>query len=144
MVLSSGGVVTGKLEVTELDIFKTSSWHIGSETNRIDLIIDHPDGCINTLIGDLNLAAEAGHRIIAQNFLQLEASEQCGIRTITPGNNSVSITNGLSSNTVISITPMQCTEYKYWVEVENGEGIIYIDDNLSTGNLSFYYIIIRK
>ncbi|MBR5902378.1 hypothetical protein IKZ40_08580 [bacterium] len=145
IVLSSGGVVTGKLEVTDFIIRNSGNWHIGTETNRTDLIIDNQEGNIATLDGDLNLIANGNNKSIkALSFLQVNYPGQCGKIAIPAGDNYAIISETLSSNAVINITPAQDTLLRYWVDIDvSGQATINISDTCNT-NLYFYYSILKK
>lgn len=145
LVLSSGGTVTGKLEVTDFIIRNSGDWHIGTETNRTDLIIDNQEGNIATLDGDLNLIANGENKSIkALSFLQINYPGQCGKLVIPAGDTYAIISETLSSNAVINITPAQDTLLRYWVDIDIlGQATINISDTCNT-NLYFYYSILKK
>ena len=144
LVLSSGGTVTGKLEVTQLRIINTGNWHIGTTTNRCDIIINHPNGYITSLSGDLNLAAGSGRKIRAQNFVEFDHPEQCGKTTILEGASFSVISTNLSSNSIISVTPLQDPGARYWVNINtSGQATVNISGTAAY-NLEFFYIIMKK
>lgn len=145
IVLSSGGTVTGKLNVSELSIKNEGNWHIGTETNKTDIIIDNQEAYIATLDGDLNLIANGTNRLIrAFSFLSFDHRGQCGKVTITAGDTSEVIANNLSSNAVVNITPAQDTLLRYWVDIDDfGEATINISGT-NAYELSFYYSIMKK
>ncbi|MBO7434783.1 hypothetical protein J6U76_02140 [bacterium] len=145
LVLSSGGSVTGKLEVTDFIFRNSGDWHIGTETNRTDLIIDNQEGNIATLDGDLNLIANGENKSIkALSFLQINYPGQCGKLVIPAGDTYAIICETLSPNAVINITPAQDTLLRYWVDIDiSGQATINISDTCNT-NLYFYYSILKK
>ncbi len=144
LIKQKGGSITGTLFVSDLVLTNNVNWHIGTVAKRADIVFDHPDGCITTLTGDLNLAAETGNKIKAQNFLELENTNQCGRIAILSGYTSVEIADNLTPNAVINITPCQQTNVKYWVEVnEFGHATINID-NSEQEDLFFFFTILRN
>ena len=143
LVLSSGGIVTGRLEVAKLRITNNGSWHVGTITNRSDIIIDHPDGCITSLSGNLNLAAGVGSKIKMQSFLEL-AEGQCGKVKILEGASIAVISSNLSTNAIINITPLQDPGARYWVNINTiGQATVNLSD-IADNDLEFYYIILKK
>ena len=143
LVLSSGGVVTGKLEVAKLRITNNGHWHIGTVTNRADIIMDHSEACITSLSGDLNLAAGAGGNIKMRSFLEL-VEGQCGKVRILEGTSTGVISNNLSTNAIINVTPIQDPEARYWVDIDlTGQATINMSD-IASDDLDFYFIIIKK
>lgn len=143
LVLSSGGVVTGKLEVAKLRITNNGHWHIGTVTNRADIIMDHSEACITSLSGDLNLAAGAGGNIKMRSFLEL-VEGQCGKVRILEGTSTGVISNNLSTNAIINVTPIQDPEARYWVDIDlAGQATINMSD-IASDDLDFYFIIIKK
>ena len=144
LVLSSGGTVTGKLDVAKLNITSLNEWHIGAITNRTDIVMDHPEACITSLSGDLNFSAGTDNKIKAHSFFELGNPDQCGMVTILSGDTTVAIADDCSEDTVISVTPAQQVNKKYWAEIDSlGSATIQID-NSSSENLSFYFVIFRK
>lgn len=145
IITTAGGTVTGTLTVSTLILPNNGNWLIGTPTNRTDIVISHQEGCITTLNGDLNLAANGGGgKIKAMSFFELEDPCQCGKKRITAGSDSVIITNNLTSDAVISITPAQRVDFKYWVEVnEFGTAIIKMSD-LAQYDLDFYFTIFKQ
>lgn len=143
LVLSSGGVVTGKLEVAKLRITNNGHWHIGTVTNRADIIMDHSEACITSLSGDLNLAAGAGGNIKMRSFLEL-IEGQCGKVRILEGTSVGVISNNLSTNAIINVTPIQDPEARYWVDIDlTGQATINMSD-VASDDIDFYFIIIKK
>lgn len=143
LVLSSGGVVTGKLEVAKLRITNNGHWHIGTVTNRADIIMDHSEACITSLSGDLNLAAGAGGNIKMRSFLEL-VEGQCGKVRILEGTSVGVISNNLSTNAIINVTPIQDPEARYWVDIDlTGQATINMSD-VASDDIDFYFIIIKK
>ena len=143
LILSSGGTVTGKLEVTQLRIINNGSWHIGTVTNRSDIIIDHPEACISSLYGNLNLAASAGNNIKMQSFLEL-VEGQCGLARILEGTSFGVISNNLSTNAIINVTPLQDPGARYWVNIDcTGQATINMS-GIASDDLDFYFIIMKK
>lgn len=144
LIKQKGGSITGTLFVSDLVLTNNVNWHIGTVAKRADIVFDHPDGCITTITGDLNLAAQTGNIIRAQNFFEFENANQCGRIAIISGSTSVNIAENITSNAVINITPCQCMNVKYWVEIsESGVATINIDDS-EYEDLFFFFMILRK
>ncbi len=145
LITKAGGSITGSLEVVDLTVKNPGNWHIGTQTNKTDLIIDNQDGYISTLNGDLNLMANGTNRMIkAVSFFQFECPGQCGRIKIEEGGTFGIIAENLSSNAVVNITPMQETFSRYWVDIDVlGQATIYISDPTNSC-LFFYYTIIHK
>lgn len=145
LITKAGGSITGSLEVVDLTVKNPGNWHIGTQTNKTDLIIDNQDGYISTLDGDLNLMANGTNRMIkAVSFFQFECPGQCGRIKIEEGGTFGIIAENLSSNAVVNITPMQETFSRYWVDIDVlGQATIYISDPTNSC-LFFYYTIIHK
>lgn len=144
LIMQRGGSITGTLFVSDLVLTNNLNWHIGTAEKRSDIVFDHPDACITTLAGDLNLAAETGNIIRAQNFFEFENTNQCGRIAIISGSTSVEIAENITSNAVINITPCQSMDVKYWVEIsESGVATINID-NSENEDLFFFFMILRK
>ena len=144
LITKAGGSITGNLEVADLVVNNSGNWHIGTETNKTDIIIDNADACISSSNGDLNLVANGiGSKINAGSFLQF-SPEQCGRVTIFEGETSALIAENLSSNAVITITPAQDTAIRYWLSIDSlGQASINITNNYDS-DLEFYYLILRK
>ena len=70
---------------------------------------------------------------------------QYGKVKITQGSLSATIANGLTTNTIINITPAQVMYPRYWVEIDElGCGKVKIDTSYPVSNdLTFYYMIIK-
>ena len=145
LITVNGGTITGELYVEDLILPNNGSWLIGNATTRSDIKINNPNGCITTSSGDLNLACNGEDtKIIAHDFVQFSDSEQCGKVIISAGSTSVSIASDLSSDAVVTVTPSQQTNVKYWVEINSlGGGSIVIDEQTNC-DLSFFYMIMRK
>ena len=143
LVLSSGGTVTGKLEVADFVVRNSGDWHIGTETNRTDIIIDNASAFISSSNGDLNLVANGGNKINAGSFLQF-SPDQCGKVTIIEGYETALIAENLSTNAVIILTPAQDTISRYWINIDlSGQASVNIS-NSCNNDIEFYYFILKK
>lgn len=71
---------------------------------------------------------------------------QYGKVTITQGNLSATIATGLTTDTIINVTPAQVMYPRYWVEIDgSGCGQVKIDTSYPVLNdLTFYYMIIKQ
>lgn len=145
LITTAGGTINGQLTVANLVFPNTGSWYIGNSTTKSDIIINNQNGYITTSGGDLNLACNGDDsKINALNFVQFADTDQCGKVTIAAGNTSVATPGTFSQDAVVTVTPCQQTDVKYWFEIDNlGLGSININDYVST-DLSFYYVIMRK
>ncbi len=145
LIKTSGGTVTGTLTVSNLILPNNGNWMIGNPTNRTDIVISHQEGCITTLDGDLNLAANgADGKIKARSFFELEEPNQCGKKRITADSDSVIIATNLTNDAVISITPAQRVDFKYWVEIDEfGTALIKLSDETNE-DLLFYFTILKQ
>ena len=144
LVLSSGGTVTGQLNVAEFHINSPGDWIIGDQENIGNLIIGNASGAIGTSSGDLKLQAESGN-IQALNFLILPQT-QCNSITIPSGYNTVSESvAGITENAIILLTPCQEMSTCFWVEINTitGSFTVNIKDR-QTSPCKFNYCIMRK
>ena len=71
---------------------------------------------------------------------------QYGKVTITLGNLDATIATGLTTDTIINVTPAQVVYQRYWVEIDaSGCGKVKIDTSYpNTTDLTFYYTIIKQ
>lgn len=71
---------------------------------------------------------------------------QYGKVTITLGNLDATIATGLTTGTIINVTPAQVVYQRYWVEIDaSGCGKIKIDTSYPNAtDLTFYYTIIKQ
>lgn len=145
LITTAGGTVTGPLTVSNLILPNNGNWMIGNPTNKTDIIISHQEGCITTLNGDLNLVANGVEsKIKAQSFFELENPNQCGKKIIMAGNDSTIIATNLTDDAVISITPAQRVDFKYWIEInELGTALIKLSD-YADEDLCFYFTILKR
>lgn len=145
LIKTSGGTVTGTLTVSNLILPNNGNWMIGNPTNRTDIVISHHEGCITTLNGDLNLEANgAAGKIKARSFFELEEPNQCGKKRIMAGSDSAIIATNLTDDAVISITPAQRVDFKYWVEIDEfGTALIKLSDETNE-DLFFYFTILKQ
>ncbi len=145
LIMQCGGTITGILSVADLRLKDDGNWHIGTVTNRTDLIIDHQDAFITTLDGDLNLEANGSGSVInAGSFLQLSDQGQCGKVTVISGDTTAIIAENMSPDAVICVTPAQSTTATYWVNINTeGQAIVNINNSLN-GNLEFFFVILKK
>ena len=145
LITTAGGTVTGPLTVSNLILPNNGNWMIGNPTNKTDIIISHQEGCITTLNGDLNLVANGVEsKIKAQSFFELENPNQCGKKIIMAGNDSAIIATNLTDDAVISITPAQRVDFKYWIEInELGTALIKLSD-YADEDLCFYFTILKR
>jgi hypothetical protein len=145
IITTAGGTVTGTLTVSTLILPNNGNWLIGTPTNRTDIVISHQEGCITTLNGDLNLAANGGGgKIKAMSFFELEEPNQCGKKRIMAGSDSAIIATNLTDDAVISITPAQRVDFKYWVEIDEfGTALIKLSDETNE-DLLFYFTIMKQ
>ena len=145
LIMQHGGTITGILSVADLKLKNDGNWHIGTVTNRTDLIIDHQDAFITTLNGDLNLEANGiGSIINAGSFLQLSCQGQCGKVTIIKNSTTAIIAENMSADAVITVTPAQSTTAIYWVNINSaGQATVNINSTLNE-NLEFYFAILKK
>ena len=145
LITVNGGTITGELYVEELVLPNNGTWYIGTDLGRCDIVLRNSSATITTEDGDLNFNTNGSEsKIVAQKFLQFADTEQCGKITICAGFDSTEISSGLTSDSVITVTPAQETSLRYWVEIDNsGTGTIKISDEATT-DLSFYFCIMRK
>ena len=70
---------------------------------------------------------------------------QYGKVTITLGNLDATIATGLTTDTIINVTPAQVMYPRYWVEIDgSGCGKVKIDTSYPVLNdLTFYYMVIK-
>lgn len=145
LITAAGGTINGELTVASLILSNAGSWHIGNSATRSDIIINNQNGCITTSNGDLNLACNGDNsKINIQNFAHFGDSEQCGKVTIEAGDTSHSISSALSQDAVVTVTPCQQTDVKYWVEIDSLGVCSVVIEGAINNNLSFYYVIMRK
>ena len=144
LVLSSGGTVTGKLDVCELEILSSGDWVLGA-TNRVgNLIIANSNAVISSTGGDLRLQASSG-KIDALNFVNL-AEIQTGSIVIPAGlqNYYIEIPD-ITEEAVVLLTPCQSMNTDYWVEINMALGRIIINlGDEQQSDCKFYYCITRK
>lgn len=71
---------------------------------------------------------------------------QYGKVTITLGNLDATIATGLTTDTIINVTPAKVVYQRYWVEIDaSGCGKVKIDTSYpNTTDLTFYYTIIKQ
>lgn len=144
IVLSSGGTVTGKLDVCELEILSSGDWILGS-TNRIgNLIIANSNAVISSTGGDLRLQASSG-KIEALNFVNLAEIQTGSIVVPADSQNYYIEVPDITEEAVVLLTPCQGMNTDYWVEIDAALGriIINLGDKQQT-SCKFNYCITRK
>lgn len=144
LVMTSGGTVTGRLNVHELYVDTSGDWVIGDSENVGNIIIGNPSGVIAATAGDLKLQSSSG-KIEAQNFLS-HSNIQTWYATVPSESNSTFIdVPDITENAIILLTPCQNMRTAYWVEIDTIRGGFYIQlGERQSSNCKFNYCITRK
>ena len=144
LITTSGGTVTGRLNVYDFYVNTSGDWVIGDSENVGNILIGNSDGVIASSEGDLKLQSSSG-KIEALNFLS-HSSMQTWYATVSNGSQSEFVSvPGITANAIVLLTPCQNMTTTYWVEIDTAsEGFhIWLGDKQAS-NCRFNYCIMRK
>ena len=147
LINTSGGTVTGCLNVTHMKFNAETDWKIGDSDIRSDIVLLNENAKIRSNAGDLKLSAPEGDKISAESFLSFESSGQAGIITIQAEQKEKSVSClGITDQAVILLTPRQPISNIWWSvqSVQSNACFKITIDKTCHEDLSFNYLIIRK
>ena len=147
LIRTSGGTITGCLEVNHMKFNAESDWEIGTTDICSDIVFLNENAKIRSNVGDLKLSAPEGEKISAEAFLSFESGGQAGIITI-PAEQTEKVVScpGITDQAVIILTPRQPISNIWWSvrSIQSNACFKVILDKTWNENLSFNYVIIRK
>lgn len=147
LIRTSGGTITGCLEVNHMKFNAESDWEIGDTNICSDIVLLNENAKIRSNAGDLKLSAPEGDIISAESFLSFESGGQAGIVTVQAEQIEKAVScSGITDQAVIILTPRQPISNIWWSvrSIQSNACFKVILDKTWNENLSFNYVIIRK